>query len=214
MAAAKKVDYAQIEPDWRAGLLSPQQLAENYTKATGINVSRNAIIKHFAKQDIKRDLKAKIAAKAESMVAESMVTGKVSIATLAKEKEIVDANALDVATVQISHRKDIARYRDMTNKLAAEIAAQTDMLSDYENLAVLMAAPDDKGVDKLNELYRKIISTPSRIDSMKKLAETLKSLIALEREALGIGSGKQSAGDALDAFLASLDGRAASLLPD
>jgi hypothetical protein len=210
MAAAKKVDYAQIESGWRAGFLSPQQLAENYTKATGINVSRAAIIKHFDKQGIKRDLKAKIAAKAEAMVAASKVTGKVSVATLAKEKEIVDANALDVATVQLAHRKDIARSRALGMKLLAEIEAQTDEPELFRNLGEIMASEDNAALTKM---YDRVINLPARVDSMKKLADTLKVLIGLEREALNIGGGEQSAGDALDSFLTALDGRTASLIP-
>ncbi|HUZ95755.1 MAG TPA: hypothetical protein VMU57_12675, partial [Edaphobacter sp.] len=47
----------------------------------------------------------------------------------------------------------------------------------------------DTGSDaesKLLEAYRRVISTPGRIDGMKKLADSLKTLITLEREAYGL----------------------------
>ena len=49
-----------------------------------------------------------------------------------------------------------------------------------------MLSPDDKGQDKLNDLYHKIISMPQRVKSMKDLSDTLKTLIGLEREAYSI----------------------------
>ena len=54
MAAPKKIDYDRIEPGWRAGLLSPHQLAAAYTEETGQKVSHAAIIKHFKKAGIAR----------------------------------------------------------------------------------------------------------------------------------------------------------------
>ena len=54
MPARKKVDYERIEPGWRAGALSPSQLAAEYTDATGVSVSRSAIIKHFTELGIPR----------------------------------------------------------------------------------------------------------------------------------------------------------------
>lgn len=211
MAAPKKIDYDRIEPGWRAGFLSPAQLAENYAKETGDTVSRAAIIKHFGKQGIKRDLKAKIAAKADAMVAASKVTGRVSAVTLAKEREIVEANALDVAVVQLAHRKDIARSRSLGMKMLDELEAQTDDISAYANLGELLASSDNVAMEKM---YQRAVSLPSRIDSVKKLAETLRVLVGMEREAMNIGNDNSSGGDTLDEFLASLDGRAVSLIPE
>ena len=42
-------------------------------------------------------------------------------------------------------------------------------------------------MDKLNELYRKVITTSQRIDSHKKAVETEKNLIAMERQAYNMG---------------------------
>ncbi len=46
-----------------------------------------------------------------------------------------------------------------------------------------MLEPDDKGQDKLNEIYHKVISMPERVKSVKALSEALKNLIGLERQA-------------------------------
>ena len=49
-----------------------------------------------------------------------------------------------------------------------------------------MASPDEAGIDKLNDLYRKIISLPGRVDMAKKLVETMEKLINAERRVFNI----------------------------
>ncbi len=68
MAAPRIIDYGRIEPGWREGLLSVPQLAEEYEKATGQPVTRQAINKHFRELGIPRDLAAKNRAKASAPV--------------------------------------------------------------------------------------------------------------------------------------------------
>ena len=188
MAAPKKVDYDAIEPDWRAGIKSPEQIATEYHAATGVKVSRAAIAKHFKKLGIGRDLSAKVQAKAASMVAEAMVTGKVSKVTTLKDAEIINESALTVAAVQIAHRKDINRNRNLALSLLEELEAETGSIDLFKQLGEIMAEQDGPGVEKLNEIYKKVIGLPQRIDSVKKLSETLKNLIMMEREAYGIKS--------------------------
>lgn len=189
MAAQRKVDYEAIEPGWRAGIKSPAQLAAEYTEQTGVSVSRSAIIKHFEKLGIPRDLKAKVNAKADAMVAEAMVTGKVSTVTTVKEAQIIDAAAVDVATVRISHRRDITRMRALVLRLLTECEAESGDPALFAELGDLMRNPGEDGTDRLNDAYRKAVSLPTRIKGVKELADTLKVLVGLEREAYGIGSG-------------------------
>ncbi|ESL40364.1 hypothetical protein NUKP104_49180 [Klebsiella variicola] len=49
-----------------------------------------------------------------------------------------------------------------------------------------MLDQDDKGHDKLNEIYHKVISMLERVKSVKAFSEALKSLIGLERQAYDI----------------------------
>ena len=51
----KNVNYDLIEAGWRAGLLSPRQLALAYTKETGQSVSHAAIIKRAQRDGWERD---------------------------------------------------------------------------------------------------------------------------------------------------------------
>jgi hypothetical protein len=199
MAAPKKIDYERIEPAWRAGIKSPSQLAFEYTAETGVKVSHAAIIKHFKKLGVPRDLGAKVKAKADSMVMEAMVTGKVSAVTTKRDAEIVLDSALIVANVRMAHRSDIGRSRRLANKLLDELEGLTDNRELFEELGELMRDPDDKGFDRRNELYGKVISLSGRTKTMKELSETLKTLVLLERQAYDL----ESAGD-VDPAAASL----------
>lgn len=179
----KKVapDWERIEVDYRAGLLSVREIAA----AQG--VSHTAIQKRAKTQGWERDLKARIKAKADSLVAKREVASQVATKKAATEQQVVDANAQVIADIRISHRTDIARSRALTMSLLAELEQQTDNLELFEDLGELMRNPDEKGTDRLNDLYHKVISLGSRTSTMKQLSDSLKTLIGLEREAYGLG---------------------------
>lgn len=171
----KTVDWEAMRPDWVAGIKSVLQLSEEY------GVSRAAIIKHWGKQGVERDLAGKIKAKADALVTQSLVTDQVTLDGRVTEKEIIDANAVSSATIQINERKDVSKARGIAMSLFAELESQVANKELYERLGELLEAKDDKGFDKLNEIYRKVISFGGRTDNMKKLGDTLKTLIDLER---------------------------------
>lgn len=177
---ARSVDWDAIEPQWRAGIKTKLQMSEEF------GVSRAAMDKHFAKMGIDRDLTEKIRAKAEALVTQAQVTREVTAESVATERDIVDANAMMQADAVLGQRKDISRSRGVVKKLFAELETQLDCAEDFAKLGDLMASPDDNGTDKLNELYRKVMSLPSRVDSAKKLADALRVLIELERKVLRI----------------------------
>ncbi|OQA30020.1 MAG: hypothetical protein BWY57_03112 [Betaproteobacteria bacterium ADurb.Bin341] len=174
------VDWERVELDYRAGVMSLREIA------SVASISEGAIRKRAKRDGWSRDLSAKVASRADDLVRKSEVRSEVRSAQAISEKETVEASAQAIANAIISHRKDIARNRGLANKLLTELEAQVDSPEEFEKLGEMMYSPDDKGMDKLNDLYKKVTSLPSRIDSAKKLGETLKVLIALEREAYGV----------------------------
>lgn len=176
-------DWEAIESAYRAGVLSTREIA-------GVHgISHTAINKRAKAESWDRDLAAKIKAKADALVSRREVSKEVSIARLATERQIIDANAERIAQVKGEHRAISKRVGDLGLSLLAELEVQGGSLEDLSKLGELMASPDEKGMDRLNSLYRKIIETPSRVDSAKKVAETLKHAIAMERESYGLDSG-------------------------
>lgn len=176
----KSIDWERIEYDYRAGILSVREISE----ARG--VSHTAVNKKAKQLGWERDLKAKIKAKADALVSKAEVSKEVSSRRVATEKETVDSNAKLLADVRMSHRKDISRFRNLASKMLAELEGVTDNQDLFDELGELMRNPDDKGQDRRNDLYQRVIDLPSRSKTMKEMSDTLKTLIGLERDAYDI----------------------------
>lgn len=176
----KPIDWERIEYDYRAGILSVREISE----ARG--VSHTAVNKKAKQLGWERDLKAKIKAKADALVSKAEVSKEVSSRRVATEKETVDSNAKLLADVRMSHRKDISRFRNLASKMLAELEGVTDNQDLFDELGELMRNPDDKGQDRRNDLYQRVIDLPSRSKTMKEMSDTLKTLIGLERDAYDI----------------------------
>nr|DAP68392.1 MAG TPA: type AsnC-type helix-turn-helix domain [Caudoviricetes sp.] len=181
-----KPDWEAIESAYRAGVLSVRELAGKY------GISHQAISKRAKKDGWERDLKAKVQAKADALVAKREVARQVATESIISERQLIEATAEVIATVRMEHRGDIRRARELTNTLFDELAGECGDVAALEQLGELMRREDDKGMDKLNDLYHKIISLPSRVKSMKDLSDSLKTLIGLEREAYSIESKAES----------------------
>lgn len=173
-------DWEAIESAYRAGLMSIREIASQQ------GITHTAINKRAKKEGWEHDLKAKIKAKAESLVSKREVSRQVSSEKMVSERQLIEANAEVIANVRMEHRGDIRRARNIANSLFDELEAECSDVAALQQLGDLMYEPDDKGYDKLNEIYHKVISMPGRVKSMKDLSDTLKTLIGLERQAYDI----------------------------
>ena len=188
--AKKPVDWERIEADYRAGLLSVREIAA----AQG--VSHTAIQKKAKSSGWERNLAAKVKAKADALVARREVATQVATETAISERQLIEAGAEAIANVRLAHRSDIRRSRSICNKLLDELEGQTDNQGLLDELGEILRSEDKNGNDRLNDIYQKVISMPGRVDSMKKLSDTLKTLIGLEREAYSIDSVPDETGKA------------------
>ncbi|EPS2727083.1 hypothetical protein ACX1JM_000267 [Cronobacter sakazakii] len=177
-----KPDWEAIESAYRAGLLSLREIASQH------GISEGAIRKRAKRDDWSRDLNAKVRERADALVRKAEVRKKVRSENALTERVLIEASAEVIASVRMEHRGDIRRAREITNMLFDELAAECADVDALEKLGEMMRCPDDKGRDKLNELYHSIISMPERVKSAKALSEALKNLIGLERQAYDIGS--------------------------
>lgn len=173
-------DWEAIESAYRAGLMSIREIASQH------GITHGAINKRAKRDGWERDLKAKIKAKADALVSKREVSKQVSTETATNERILIEANAEVIANVRMEHRGDIRRARNIASSLFGELEAECADVGALEQLGELMLSPDDKGQDKLNEIYHKVISMPGRVKSMKDLSDTLKTLIGLERQAYDI----------------------------
>lgn len=191
-------DWERIELDYRAGIKTLRQIAEEN------GISHVAVNKRAKKEGWERDLSAKINAKADALVTKAMVTSSVTTEAKIAEKQVVDVAAQAVADIRLAHRKDIHRARRVTNALLDELEQSTDpqTLSLLLELGDIMAKPDEKtGRDRLNEIYQAVISLPERSKTMKVLAESLQKLVDMERAAFNMDKDNSKEADPLAALL-------------
>lgn len=171
-----KTDWESIEKDYRSGVLSIREIAKVH------DVSDTAIRKKAKSDGWQRDLSAKV----NELVRTELVRTEVRTSDPQTEREIVEAAAATQVYVVRGHRASIKRMNSIALSLLEELDEQTISRDLYAELGEMLRKDDEKSQDKRNDLYSKIISGAGRVDSMKKLAETLKILIGLERQAFNI----------------------------
>lgn len=103
-----------------------------------------------------KDLSSKIAAEAERVVTRKAVTD----GRVVTDKVVVEVNASAVAQVRLQHREDINRYRNLATGMLAKLEGE-------------MSAEKPPAIGTC-------------ITNLKAASDTLKVLIALEREAWGL----------------------------
>lgn len=168
-------DWEAIEFDYRAGIKPLRMIGEEH------GITHGAIRKRAQRDGWTRDIGAKIALKAEELVSKAQVSAEVSKTVLVTELAVVESNAVAIANVMLEHRGDVRRSRALVNQLIAEAEALNVGLEDLLALGQLMSEPDKGGVDKRNEVYQRVISFPGRVDAVRKLVESAKAVIELER---------------------------------
>ena len=152
-----KPDWEAIESAYRAGVMSLREIASQH------GISDTAIRKRAKKDGWSRDLAAKIQAKADDLVRRREVRTKVRTENATSERELIEANAEVIATVRMEHRGDIRRARTLANALFDELEAECADVDALRKLGEMMLDVDENGRDRLNELYRAIISMPERV---------------------------------------------------
>lgn len=196
------VDWEAVEREYRAGFRSLRDIASQYGCTEG------AIRKKAKAQEWERDISAKISAKAESLVRKQQVRNLVRVEAAISERELINTSAQMMANAVINQKSDIKRARATVQKLWDLVDSELDHPEELANLGDLMAAPDEFGQDRLNEMYRAAIGLPQQIKNAKLLADALKVLIELERRVLRIDEQKPVDVNPVAEFLKSISGNA------
>lgn len=175
-------DWEAIEADYRAGIKTLRQIAE------GRGVSHVTVGNRAKKEGWSRDISEKIKNKSDELLNKTLLNKPLNKERVVAERQLIEVNAQAVADIRLAHRKDIHRARRLTNSLLGELEGQTDpeTLAALQELGELMRREDEKGQDKLNDLYHKVISLSWRSKTMKTLAESLQKLVDMERTAFGM----------------------------
>lgn len=173
-------DWERIEADYRCGIQSLREIAGNH------GVSHTAIRKRAEREGWEKDLTAKVRAKADALVSKAVVSKEVSTETKITEAIAVGVQAQKSADAQLGHIATATQGQRLVTTLLAELAIQTDNIADFERLGELLdqTSVDDSGrvkEDKLNKIYRAVISMAGRVDNLKKLGESFERFWKVER---------------------------------
>ena len=194
----RDVVWAAIERHYRAGELSLNEIAKRY------GVSRPGIQKRAEREGWVRDLSKKIEQatqnKVVAAVAKQQVAGELPLATKMAEKAYVDAYSDAAAAVDSQQRGDVKRALDVQRGLLAELEAlsRPDLMRFLEEMAEALdeSGPTVNGGwknDKINELYRYVISLAGRIKMAKELGAAHGVYLPLQRKMFKLDEGKSAA---------------------
>jgi len=152
-----------------------------------IGVTRSELFDYFSTNGITRGvptLSKSIGDRTTEILAGDVIDATSGVPTT--REQIVEINATLQAALIREHREDINRFRKLAMILLNELEGMTSYNDVLEDLGHILRSEDKNGVDKLNDAYHKVISLPGRTDTLKKLGETLKIVIQLERQAFGM----------------------------
>lgn len=166
------IEWAAIEPHWKAGVRSIGSLAAEF------NVAKSAIHRHFTSRGIPRDLSAKIRTQAQAKL--DRVNANVA------ERAVIESTATLIAGIQLAHRRDIAKARAMASKLFAELDWWLDVPELAIKVEMLLNDPDEPTLDRVRELVTFAAGFSQRSKSLRELSETMRVLVGMEREAFGL----------------------------
>lgn len=194
----KDVDWAAIERHYRANELSLNEIAKRY------GVSRPGIQKRAEKEGWVRDLSKKIEQATQNKVvvaiAKQQVASELPVATKMAEKAYVDAYSDAAAAVDSEQRADVKRALSVQRAMLAELEqlSRPDLMVFLEAMANALdeSGPTAQGGwknDKINELYRYVISLAGRIKMAKELGAAHGVYLPLQRKMFKLDEGKSQA---------------------
>lgn len=213
MATKEKrfIDWELVEKAYRAGIKTLRQIGEEY------GISHTAINKKAKELGWTRDLTEKIQQRAQSIVTRQEVSKQVS-SRVSKEQQLSDAETVReygdiVASVDMSQRDDVKLAMEVTRGQLVELATMSDPKF-REALEWLGDQMDESGptpnggfkVDKLNELYKYIISMPGRVKASKEIAASHGVYIPIQRKMYKLDSDDDKGKTGIDDLLAKIRG--------
>lgn len=165
-----EIDWLAVEADYRPGILSNRDIARKHGCTEG------GVRKKAKKEGWVKDLSAKIESKADDIVRREAVRAEYADAT---EADIIDANANRSAAIQIAQCKEVRGIKGIALRLFEELQDQTENVDEYVKLAEILASNNSEAMQRR---FNKVADFSGRVDNMKKLTETVKTIIELERK--------------------------------
>lgn len=183
-------DWEAVSGKYRAGLLSIRQIAKQH------GVTEGAIRKRAKKDGWQRDLTAKVQEAVRIELARTAVRTEAP-ATGTTEREIVAEAAAQVVHLLREHRTDIRSHRALLSTLLEQLNFTAENRAEIERAIIDETAEADdteatKGEQQAAWVRRgqmlRAVSLPQNASTLKDLAQVLKTVIGLEREAFSVAN--------------------------
>jgi hypothetical protein len=182
----RKVDWSEVEPLYRAGVLSVSEIARQF------DVTETAVRKHAKQHKWKRDLAAKVRAKTTQILIEDLADGSKDGSNGSNpqraresEEETTERAALTQIAIVRQHKAMIGDGLDLAVRMLSELKATTSHVGELEG----MLETDDK-IKRSAGLLR-AIGVPTRITALRDFATACRTLVGLERQAFSIVEEKE-----------------------
>lgn len=192
----KATDWEAIERDYRAGLLSIREVAKVH------GVSDKAIRNKAKENGWERDLSDKINEKVRT----GLVRTQSAAADLKTEREIIETAAATVVQVVRGHRKHISRQIELVDTLTEQLVGAAGSRDEIEAAIFDETAGDKDG--KRRSAMLKAVSLPTHASAAVNLANALKTLVGLERQAFSIKDESETPPSALGDLIKQISGSA------
>lgn len=190
-----RADWEAIARDYRAGTLSIRAIAKKH------GITDKAIRNKAEAEGWKRNLADRIRQETQSAL--------VRIAEGGEDEAIVkDAVQENVAIIK-THQKRIGKGAEVLERLLHELEADTLKMDEIEQFIEDETANDENG--KRRAAMLKAVSLGNRAQTIQSLTNSMKTLIALQRQAHGIDANPEPPKDELADLLAAIDGKTAGL---
>jgi hypothetical protein len=193
---SRTVDWELIERDYRAGSLSIREIAKVH------GVSDTAIRKKATKDGWQRDLTERV----QERVRTELVRATVRTADPQTEEEIVHEAAAQKVAVVRSHIKRVTAQTELVDLLTHQLIAVAGKREDFEDAIEEETAADKTGERRSRMM--KAISLPTHASTAVNLANALKTLVGLERQAFNIKDETETPANALTDLLRQVNGSA------
>jgi hypothetical protein len=197
----KVTDWERIERLYRAGKLS------NHAIAAQCDVTEGAIRKRAKRDGWEKDLSARVDVAVKAKLARAPMLTK----NHATEREIVEEAASTAVALVLGHRTEIARLQSIAKTMASQLIDVTD----NEQLIVdeIEIATEDDQDGRRRARMEAAVALPARVDTLKKLTDSWKTIVAMGREAFSLDK-PEARDDPLEKLTEDeLDAKLAQYLP-
>jgi len=185
MNPKKQIDWSGIETEYRSGQLSVREIGRIF------KVSHVAIVKKASAEKWERNLASRV----RQLVTKKLVTTEVT-KPHASEDEIVEEAANRGVAIITSHRKDIARLRNLEQSLLNELEGIDEEGKPKPPKKLYITQYQGDIVEKEVGL-----TVTERAGALRDLAKVQQTRITLERQAFNLNDQPPDPGDGSKGFI-------------